>query len=50
MEINVVTFSTDCDLTRNDENVVARFDFGPKEAVFTKPKGIGQLSKATLHA
>jgi hypothetical protein len=34
MEINVITFSTDYKNIGDD----AQFDFGPKEAVFTKPK------------
>jgi hypothetical protein len=38
MDVNVITFSTDCTIVGDDEPVVARFDFGPKEATFTKPK------------
>jgi hypothetical protein len=38
MDINVITFSVDCTIVGNDELVVAQFDFGPKEAAFTKPK------------
>jgi hypothetical protein len=38
MNVNVITFSTDCTIVGDDEPVVARFDFGPKEAAFTKPK------------
>jgi hypothetical protein len=38
MDINVITFSADCTIIGNDEPVVAQFDFGPKEAAFTKPK------------
>jgi hypothetical protein len=38
MDINVITFSADCTIVGNDEPVVAQFDFGPKEAAFTKPK------------
>jgi hypothetical protein len=38
MDINVVTFSADCTIIGDDEPVVAQFDFGPKEAAFTKPK------------
>jgi hypothetical protein len=30
--------STDCTIIGADEPVVAQFDFGPKEVVFTKPK------------
>jgi hypothetical protein len=30
--------STDCTIIGDDEPVVAQFDFGPKEAAFTKPK------------
>jgi hypothetical protein len=38
MDINVITFSTDCTIIDDDEPIVAQFDFGPKEAAFTKPK------------
>jgi hypothetical protein len=38
MDVNVITFSADCTIVGDDEPVVAQFDFGPKEAVFTKPK------------
>jgi hypothetical protein len=38
MDINVITFSVDCTIVGDDEPVVAQFDFGPKEAAFTKPK------------
>ena len=38
MDVNVITFSTDCTIIGDDEPVVAQFDFGPKEAAFTKPK------------
>jgi hypothetical protein len=38
MDINVITFSADCTIVGVDEPVVAQFDFGPKEATFTKPK------------
>jgi hypothetical protein len=38
MDINVITFSTDCTIIGDDEPVVAQFDFGPKEVAFTKPK------------
>jgi hypothetical protein len=38
MDVNVITFSADYDIIGDDEPVVAHFDFGPKEAVFTKPK------------
>jgi hypothetical protein len=37
MDINVITFSADCTIVGDDEPVVAQFDFGPKEAAFTKP-------------
>jgi hypothetical protein len=36
MDINVITFSADCNIIGDDEPVVAQFDFGPKEAAFTK--------------
>jgi hypothetical protein len=38
MDINVITFSTDCNIIGDDEPVVAQLDFGPKEVAFTKPK------------
>jgi hypothetical protein len=38
MDVNVITFSTDYNIIGDDEPVVAQFDFGPKEAAFTKPK------------
>jgi hypothetical protein len=38
MDVNVITFSADCTIIGDDEPVVAQFDFGPKEATFTKPK------------
>jgi hypothetical protein len=30
MDINVITFSADCNIIGDDEPVVAQFDFGPK--------------------
>ena len=38
LDVNVITFSADCTIVGDDEPVVAQFDFGPKEAAFTKPK------------
>jgi hypothetical protein len=38
MDVNVITFSVDCTIVDDDEPIVAQFDFGPKEAAFTKPK------------
>jgi hypothetical protein len=38
MDVNVITFFADCTIVGDDEPVVAQFDFGPKEAAFTKPK------------
>jgi hypothetical protein len=38
MDINVITFSIDCNIISDDELVVAQFDFGPKDADFTNPK------------
>jgi hypothetical protein len=38
MDVNVITFSADCTIIGDDEPIVAQFDFGPKEATFTKPK------------
>jgi hypothetical protein len=38
MDVNVIMFSADCTIIGDDEPVVAQFNFGPKEAAFTKPK------------
>jgi hypothetical protein len=38
MDVNVIMFSVDCTIIGDDEPDVAQFDFGPKEAAFTKPK------------
>jgi hypothetical protein len=38
MDVNVIIFSVDCTIIGDNEPVVAQFDFGPKEATFTKPK------------
>jgi hypothetical protein len=38
MDVNVITFSVDCTIISGDEPVAAQFNFGPKEAAFTKPK------------
>jgi hypothetical protein len=38
MDINVITFSVDCTIVGDDEPIITQFDFGPKEATFTKPK------------
>jgi hypothetical protein len=38
MDVNVITFSAYCTIVGDDEPVIAQFDFGPKEAAFTKPK------------
>ena len=38
MDVNVITFSADCTIIGDDEPFVAQFEFGPKEAAFTKPK------------
>lgn len=37
-KINVITFFADYDIIGNDDIVMAQFDFGPKEVVFTKSK------------
>jgi hypothetical protein len=50
MDINVITFSADCTIVGNDEPVVAQFDFGPKEATFTKPKeSVNHLKPLFVH-
>jgi hypothetical protein len=38
MDVNIITFFADCTIVGDNEPVVAQFDFGPKEAAFTKPK------------
>jgi hypothetical protein len=38
MDVNVIIVSADCTIVGDNEPVVAQFDFGPKEAAFTKPK------------
>jgi hypothetical protein len=38
MEVNIITFSVDHDIIKNNEPMVAQFDFGPMEVVFTKRK------------
>jgi hypothetical protein len=38
MDVNVITFSINYNIIDDDEPIVAQFDFGPKEVVFTKPK------------
>jgi hypothetical protein len=38
MNVNIIMFSADCTIIGDDEPVVAQFDFGSKEAAFTKPK------------
>jgi hypothetical protein len=40
MDVNVIIFSADCTLISDDEPIIAQFDFGPKETVFTKTKEI----------
>jgi hypothetical protein len=38
MDVNVIMFLAYCTTINYDEPVVAKFDFGPKEVAFTKPK------------
>ena len=38
MDVSMITFSADYKINRCDDEEVAQFDFGPKEAVFTKPE------------
>jgi hypothetical protein len=50
MDVNVITFSADCTIVGDDEPIVAQFDFGPKEAAFTKPKeSINHLKALFVH-
>jgi hypothetical protein len=50
MEVNVITFLANYTIIGDDETVVAQFDFGSKEVIFTKPKRIGQPFIAALCA
>jgi hypothetical protein len=50
MDVNVITFLVDCTIIGDGEPVVDRFDFGSKEAAFTKLKRIGQPLKVALCA
>ena len=38
MDVSMITFSTDYKINRSDDEEVAQFDFGLKDAVFTKPE------------
>jgi hypothetical protein len=38
MDVNIIMFSTGCTIIGDDEPIVAQFDFGHKEATFTKIK------------
>jgi len=38
MDVSMITFSTDYKINRSDDEDVAQFDFGLKDAVFTKPE------------
>jgi hypothetical protein len=38
MDVNVIMFPVDCTIVGDDKLVIAQFDFGAKEAAFTKPK------------
>jgi hypothetical protein len=50
MDINVITFFVDCTIVGDGEPVVAQFDFGPKEASFTKPKeSMNHLKALFMH-
>jgi hypothetical protein len=50
MDVNVITFSTDCTIICDGEPVIAQFNFGPKEAAFTKPKESVKSFKTALRA
>jgi hypothetical protein len=50
MDVNVIMFSTDCTIIGDDEPIIAQFDFGPKEAIFTKPKeSVNHLKPLFIH-
>ena len=38
MDVSMITFSSDYKINRSDDEEVAQFDFGLKDAVFTKPE------------
>jgi hypothetical protein len=38
MDVNFIMFSANCTIIGDNESVVGQFNFGPKEATFTKPK------------
>ena len=38
MDVSMITFSTDYKINRSDDEEVAQFDFGLKDAIFTKPE------------
>ena len=38
MDVSMITFSTDYKINQSDDEEVAQFDFGLKDAVFTKPE------------
>jgi hypothetical protein len=43
MDVNDIMFSTNCTIIGDDEPVVGQFNFGPKEAAFTKPRMVNHL-------
>lgn len=50
MEVNIITFLVDYDTISNDKPVMAQFDFGPKDVVFTKPKElVNHLKPLFMH-
>jgi hypothetical protein len=50
MDVNVIMFSTDCTIIGDDEPIIAQFDFGPKETIFTKPKeSVNNLKPLFVH-
>jgi hypothetical protein len=50
MDTNVIMFLADCTIISDDEPVIAQFDFGPKEATFTKPKeSLNHLKPLFMH-
>jgi len=38
MDVSMITFSTDYKINRSDDEEVSQFDFGLKDAIFTKPE------------
>jgi hypothetical protein len=50
MDVNVIMFSVNCTIIDDDEPIVTQFDFGRREAAFTKPKeSVNHLKPLFVH-